>query len=359
MPAFTPRSCALALTGLTLLLAACGGSGEPAAPATSPESEAPADAGVLNIYSARHYDSDQVLYDTFEDATGIDVRVREAGAPQLLETLRAEGENSPADLVIAADAGTLWRFKESGLLQPVDSETLETVIPANLQDDDNTWFGLAKRYRIIVFDPAQVEASEVASFADLADPRFEGEICVRSSSNIYNLSLLGEIIAREGNEAAASWAERIVSNMARDPSGGDTAQIEAVAAGACSVAIANHYYWVRLAESNSADERDVAEATALSFASAGNGVHVNVTAAGVAANAPNRDNAIAFLEFLASPQGQALLVTETKEFPVVAGVALPAGLESLTIPAESDLPLSQLGQNQDEATRIFDRAGWN
>lgn len=347
----------LALGGAALVLAACGGGADsPEAPASQPGPRA--DAGVLNIYSGRHYDSDQVLYGAFEEQTGITVRVREAGAPQLLETLRAEGANSPADVVIAADAGTLWRFKDAGLLQGVESDALEAAIPANLQDDDNTWFGFAKRYRIIIYDPERVEPGDVETIAGLADPRFEGEICVRSSSNIYNLSLLGEIIARDGSEAAAEWAEGIVANFARDPAGGDTGQIEAVAAGACSVAISNHYYWVRLAESNSADQRAVADQTALSFASVGNGMHVNVTAAGVAAHSPNRANAVAFLEFLATQQGQSLLVTETKEFPVVDGAELPAGLERLDVPAESDLPLSELGRNQDEAKRIFDRAGW-
>lgn len=340
-----------------LALAACGGGETPSSPPASPGPEAQA-SGVVNLYSTRHYDSDKQLYAAFEAQTGIEVRAREAGAAQLLETMKAEGQNSPADVILAADAGTLWRFKDAGLTRASQSETLNAAIPASLRDEEGHWYGLAKRYRVIVYDPNEVEAGEVDEMADLASDRFDGEVCARSSSNIYNLSLLGEIIERSGAEAAEAWAEGVAGNFARDPEGGDTAQIEAVAAGACSVAIANHYYWVRLAQSGAASDREAAEKTAISFASAGDGVHTNVTAAAVAANAPHPDAARAFIEFLASPEGQAMLVAETREFPVVDGVALPGGLDALEIDQESDLPLSALGENQAEAQMIFDRAGW-
>lgn len=338
-----------------LTFTACSG------PSSSPETETgPVEAhGVLNIYSARHYDSDEALYDAFEARTGIRVRAREAGAAQLLETMKAEGDASPADVILASDAGTLWRFQDAGLTQPVQSDILDAAIPARLRDPDGNWFGLAKRFRVIVYDKTLVSADEVDEFTDLATPRFDGEICVRSSSNIYNLSLLSELIERNGADAAADWARAVVGNFAQDPAGGDTDQIRAVAAGACSVAIANHYYWVRLASSGSTSDQEAAAATALSFASAGNGAHVNITAGAVAANAPDRENAIAFLEFLASPEGQAMLVSETKEYPVVAGVPLPEGLMDLPEDLqESDLPLDVLGRNQVQAQQIYDRAGW-
>ena len=343
------------VAGALFLIAACGNN-----QADDPVEDGNASSGpqTVTLYSTRHYDSDQLIYDAFENATGIRVMAREAGAAQLLETMRAEGEASPADVIIAADAGTLWRFKDAGLTQAFESDVLEASIPARLQDSENHWIGLAKRYRIVAYDPERLSAEQVDNMTDLADPALEGEICVRSSSNVYNLSLMGELIDRLGNEAAAGWADSVVSNMARDPSGGDTDQIRAIAAGACSAAIVNHYYWVRLAESGSEADQDTATATRLSFASAGAGTHTNVTAAGIAAHAPNPDGATAFIEFLASPEGQAMLVTETKEFPVVDGVALPAGLESLPAIDESDLDLSRLGANQVEAQQIYDRAGW-
>lgn len=337
-----------------LALAACGGgdtrdaAGETGATA----------AGEVNLYSTRHYDSDKLMFDAFEAETGIKVNVREAGAAQLLETMKAEGEASPADIIIAADAGTLWRFKDAGLTGPVESVALNSAIPANLRDPEGHWYGLAKRYRTIVYDTEAVSADEVSAMADLAGDRFDGEVCARSSSNIYNLSLLGEIIAHAGEEAAEDWAREVADNFARDPAGGDTAQIKAVAAGACTIAISNHYYWVRLATSGSADDRNAAASTAVSFADAGDGAHVNITGAAVAANGPNRENAIALLEFMASETGQAFLVTETKEFPVVARVPLPEGLEVLSVPAESTINLAKLGENQFAAQRAFDRAGW-
>ena len=316
------------------------------------------EGGIVNLYSTRHYDSDQLLYDAFEAETGIRVRTREAGAAQLLETMVAEGENSPADVILAADAGTLWRFKQAGLTQPVGSDRINALIPPRLRGAEGHWVGLAKRHRVVAYDPERVDGGSLDEMADLADPRFAGEICARSSTNIYNLSLLGEIIARDGREAASEWAQAVKDNFARDPQGGDTAQIKAVAAGACSLAITNHYYWVRLAESGSQADRDAAEATRLAFVSAGDGVHTNVTGAAVAAHAPNADAARAFIEFLASPEGQALLVTETKEFPVIEGVEWPEGLERLPEFEESELDLGVLGENQAEAQRIFDRVGW-
>ncbi|MFN4184098.1 MAG: extracellular solute-binding protein [Hyphomonas sp.] len=350
--------------GLVLGLAACG---NPAAP-TSPEGpavpagEAPAEtgaAGSVNVYSARHYDSDKAMYATFEAETGIRVNVRESGAPELLETMKAEGARSPADIIIASDAGALYRFQEAGFTQAIASEKLSAAIPAQLREKDGHWFGLTKRYRIIVYDPQVVSANEVATYADLADPRLRGEVCVRSSTNIYNLSLMGELVGRNGPEAAEEWARGVVANLARKPQGGDTAQIEAVAAGECAVALVNHYYWVRLA-SGSPEERLKTTKTQLSFPDQnGNGTHVNVVAASVAANAPSRENAIRFLEFLATPQGQELLTTETKDIPVVTGAAMPAGLEQVTGFRESDFPLSELGTHQAEAQAIFDRAGWN
>ncbi|MEM1149718.1 MAG: extracellular solute-binding protein [Pseudomonadota bacterium] len=339
--------------GLALALSGCGETST-----TSSEPEQPvAEQEVITLYSARHYDGDEAIYDAFEAATGIKVQARESRAPQLLETMRAEGDASPADVIIAADAGTLWRFKDAGLTQPVGSEILEEAIPAALRDPEGHWFGLAKRYRGIAYDTERVSPEAVDAFAKLADDSMEGEICARSSSNIYNLSLLGHLMETLGTETVEGWTETVANGLARDPAGGDTDQIRAVAAGACSVAITNHYYWVRLSTSASEADREVAGKTAFAFADAGDGPHVNVSAGAIAANAPNPVGAIAFLEFLASEEGQALLVAETKEYPILASVALPEGLATApdVAPATN---LARLGENQVEAQRIYDRAGW-
>lgn len=347
------RTFLASLTGLAMVLAGCGdspsGQDDQAGPEAAPQ--------ILTLYSARHYDGDQAIYDAFEAQTGIEVQARESRAPQLLETMKAEGEASPADVILAADAGTLWRFKDAGLTRPVTSQALESAIPEALRDPDGHWFGLAKRYRGIAYDTERVPPEAVDAFTKLADTAMEGEICARSSSNIYNLSLMGHLMETQGAEGAEAWAESVATNLAREPAGGDTDQIKAVAAGACSVAISNHYYWVRLSTSESEADREVAAKTAFAFADAGDGPHVNVTAGAVAANAPNPDAAIAFLEFLATQEGQSLLIAETKEYPILEGVALPEGLPKA--PASALVTnLARLGENQAEAQRIYDRAGW-
>lgn len=348
----------LAAAGLTLTLAACGAPSPAPTDTAAPDAPAP-EAGVLNIYSARHYDSDKQLYAAFEADTGIRVNVRESGAPELLETLRAEGARSPADVIIAADAGALYRFQAAGFTQGVRSEALEAVIPAAYREENGHWFGLTKRARIIVYDAQLLSAEEVDTYADLAGPGLKGEVCVRSSTNIYNLSLMGELIERMGADAASEWASGVAANLARAPQGGDTAQIEAVAAGQCAAALVNHYYWVRLSEGPPAD-RLKAAGTRLSFPDQdGAGTHVNVTAAAVAANAASPGLALQFIEFLATPRGQELLTTETKEFPILAGAPLPAGLEQLPDFRQSDFPVQKLGGYQAGAQAIFDRAGWN
>lgn len=345
------------LTSLAVIaLAACGGS------ETTPDTtkEPAATTTTLNVYSARHYDSDRVLYKTFEDQTGIKVNFRESRAPQLLETMKAEGASSPADVIIASDAGTLYRFQAAGLTQAVESEALNAAIPARYREENGHWFGLAKRARVIVYDPARLNAEDVNDYTDLAAGMLQGELCMRSSTNIYNLSLMGELIGRLGEDTATAWARSVVANFARQPQGGDTAQIESIAAGECSAALVNHYYWVRLATSNSADKRALTEKTRLSFPGQdGDGTHVNVTAAAVAANASSPDAAIRFIEFLATPEGQALLTTETKEIPLLDAAEQPEGLDLLPAFTESDYPLSKLGETQGAAQAIFDRAGWN
>ena len=352
----------LLLCAATVLLASCGNAGTSASEPGKPAAESadkPKSASVLNVYSARHYDSDKDMYKQFEEETGIKVRYRESGAPELLETMKAEGDASPADVVISSDAGTLYRFEAAGLLQPLQDETLEAEIPEHFRQKDGYWYGLARRVRVIAYDPERVKPEEVAHYSDLADPRFKGEVCMRSSTNIYNLSLMGELIGRMGHDAAQAWADGVVANFARPPQGGDIDQIEAIAAGECSVALTNHYYYVRLT-TGSPSERAAAAKVKLSFPEQDTtGTHVNVTGAGVAAHEPNRDNAVKFLEWLATEDGQTWLTGATKEFPMVEGVPLPEGLEALPDFRKSDFPLEELGTHQAEAQEIYDKAGWN
>ncbi|WP_300378522.1 extracellular solute-binding protein [Henriciella sp.] len=322
---------------------------------------APGSNGTLRVYSARHYDSDRLMYEAFEDQTGIRVLYREASANQLLETMKAEGESTPADLIIASDAGALWRFEDAGLTQALPEGEFEERIPERLLDDERQWVGLARRVRGIAYDPERISADQVDHWKDLSDPALEGEICVRSSTNIYNLSLMGEMIERWGQEEAQAWAEGVVNNMARQPQGGDTDQIEAVAAGLCGVAITNHYYWVRMAESSSAAASDAANSTELVFPDFGEGTspHVNITGVALAGPSQNTDLALEFIEFLLSPEGQARLVTETKEIPVNPDAKRPQGLERIPQIGESNTRLSAFGEHQSQAQRTFDDAGWN
>ncbi len=350
----------LLLASFALALAACG---QPAVPPVADEvvpatGESPV-AAALTVYSARHYDSDKAMYAAFESETGIKVDVRESGAPELLETMKAEGNASPADVIIASDAGTLYKFQLAGFTRPVRSAALEAAIPARLRDPDGHWFGLTKRARMIVYDPQILADDEVDTYADLAAEGLKGELCVRSGTNIYNLSLMGEMIGRNGSESAAAWAAGVAANLARPPQGGDTAQIEAVAAGECAAALVNHYYYVRLA-TGTPEQRMAVGRLKVSFPDQnGAGTHVNVTAAAVASTAPNPDNAVKFIEWLATTPGQEMLTAETKEFPVVAGAARPEGLDLLPGFKESDFSLTGLGPLQGEAQAIFDRAGWN
>lgn len=327
-------------------------------PAEETSERAPENKQTISIYSTRHYDSDRVLYKAFEEKTGIRVRAREGQSAGLLEAMKAEGEASPADIVIATDAGTLWRFQTENLFQPVRSSVLEAAIPEKFREPEGYWFGLARRARVIVFDPERHTAQMVGEYGALASPELKTEVCMRSSSNIYNLSLMAELIERWGEEGARKWAREVRGNFARQPTGGDTTQIESIAAGECSVALINHYYWVRLATSKSEAQQAAALATQLAFPVTGQGTHINITGAGVAANAPNREAAVKFLEYLVSKEGQALLVTETKEFPMVANLPLPEGLENLPEFVSSDIPLTKLGENQTKAQKIYDRAGW-
>lgn len=351
-----------ALSGFAVLWGAgCGAGGGDPDPAAGSEQGSPARgaSGVVNVYSHRHYDTDKELFRRFTQETGIEVNVVTASADELITRLEHEGRNSPADLLITVDAGRLHRAKERNLLQPVRSETLEASIPAHLRDPDGHWFGLTERVRILAYARDRVDPEDLRSYEDLADPRWQGRVLVRSSENVYNQSLLASLIAADGEEAAARWARGVVGNMARNPSGGDTDQIKAVGAGAGDVAVVNSYYLARLQESTDPAERRIVEGIGVVFPNqADRGAHVNVSGAGVTASSRNRENTIRLLEYLVSPEAQRLFAEGNQEYPVNPSVEPSPTLRAWGEYRSDTLHLERLGELNARAVMLFDRAGW-
>lgn len=336
---------------LALSLAACSGGEEAAAPV--------ADNGEVNIYSARHYDTDLALYDEFTAETGIKVNRIEADSDALIERIESEGEFSPADVFITVDAGRLWRAEEAGILAPVESEVLNERLPEYLRHPDGLWFGLSTRARIIIYNKAAGVPEGLDTYADLADPKWKGDICIRSSSNIYNISLLSSIIAHEGVEGAQAWANGVVANFAREPQGNDSSQIESVAAGECRIAVVNSYYLARYAGGD-AGEKTMFDAIGVIFPDQdGRGTHINLSGAGVTVNAPNRENAIKFIEYLTSETAQRYLADGNNEYPAAKGMQANSNVEQLGSFKPDTLNAAEIGRGQAQAVQIFDRAGWN
>ncbi|MGF1475645.1 MAG: Fe(3+) ABC transporter substrate-binding protein [Geminicoccaceae bacterium] len=319
-----------------------------------------AQAQELNLYSSRHYETDEALYAEFQEQTGIKINRIEGEADELIERINAEGARSPADILITVDAGRLWRADQNDLFQPVSSPLLDERIPAELRHPDGHWFGFSQRARVIVHNPEIVDGSLIASYQDLTKPELEGQVCIRSSTNIYNLSLMASLIEHLGEEEALAWAEGVVANFARDPEGNDTAQIKAVAAGECGITLVNSYYVARLMNSDDPTDQEVADAVEVIFPNQdGRGTHVNISGAGVLANAPNRDAAVQFLEYLAQDQAQLYFANGNNEYPVVEAVDPEnEALASLGEFKADTLNVAVLGQNQADAQRLFDKAGW-
>ena len=315
---------------------------------------------VLNLYSSRHYQTDEALYANFTKLTGIKINRIEAGEDALIERIRSEGARSPADVLVTVDAGRLWRAEQAGLFQPVKSAALEARIPASLREAAGHWFGFSMRARLIAFNKAKVKPEELRSYEDLADPKWKGRVCMRSSSNIYNLSLMGALIDHLGEAKAESWARAVRGNLARDPKGGDTDQLKAVAAGECDVTISNQYYYARLARSAKADERLVAERVGVVFPNQASwGTHINISGAGVLKHAPNRDAAIRFLEYLASDEAQRYFADGNNEWPVVAQVKVDNPVLNAFGEFRRDaLNVAVLGRNQPASQKLYDRVAW-
>ncbi|MBL8517558.1 MAG: Fe(3+) ABC transporter substrate-binding protein [Betaproteobacteria bacterium] len=313
---------------------------------------------VLNLYSSRHYQTDEALYTNFTKQTGIKISRIEAGEDALLERMKNEGDKSPADVLLTVDAGRLWRAEQMGLLQPIKSEMLLTRIDPSLRHPEGYWFSFSIRARPIFYNKASANRGDIQSYEDLASPKLKGKVCSRSGAHMYNLSLMSSMIATVGPLKAEEWGRGVVANFARAPKGGDTDQIKAVAAGECTVAIANSYYYARLANSTKAEDRDVADKVGVVFPNQKDrGTHVNISGAGVAKFAPNKAAAIKFLEYLASDEAQRYFANGNNEYPVVGKPDNPA-LKALGDFKRDPLNVGMFGKNQGAAQQIMDRVGW-
>ncbi|HWP20176.1 MAG TPA: Fe(3+) ABC transporter substrate-binding protein [Burkholderiaceae bacterium] len=319
---------------------------------------------VLNLYSARHYQTDEALYDNFTKATGIKINRVDGDDAGILARLKSEGQASPADVILLVDAARLWRAEQDGLFQPVKSKVLEERVPANLRGEDkgegSQWFGFSTRARVIVYNKASVKRDDVDTYEELADPKNKGKVCTRSGSHPYNLSLIGSLMEHLGPEKTEAWARGVVANMAREPKGGDTDQIKAVASGECGVAISNSYYVARLMRSKKPEDREVIEKVAVVFPNQQSwGTHLNIAGGAVARHAKNRDAAVQFLEYLASDQAQVYFANGNNEYPAVKTVKVPnPALDSLGEFKTELIPISVVGGNQAKVQQILDRAGF-
>lgn len=314
---------------------------------------------VLNLYSSRHYSTDQALYDDFTRQTGIRINRIEAEADPLIERMRAEGQNSPADLFISVDAGRIERARAARLLQPVSSPVLDAAVPAHLRDPQGHWFGFSKRARIVVYARGRGSPAEAPTYESLALPALKGRLAIRSSTAVYNQSLTGSMIAALGEERAEAWCRGIVANLARPPRGGDSDQIKAVASGEADYGVCNSYYLANMLTSRNEADRVAARKVAAIFPNQGDrGTHINISGGGVTAHARNRDAAILFLEYLVSPQAQSYFADGNAEYPVVESVRPSAALADLGPFREDRLNAQVYAANNARALQIMDRAGW-
>ena len=343
-------------TGLALAAAALMGAA----------GSASAQEQVVNLYSARHYQTDEALYSNFTKATGIKVNRVDADDAGILARLKAEGAASPADVILLVDAARLWKGDVEGLFKPIKSRTLEAAIPVNLRakasPEGTTWFGFSTRARVVVYDKLKVKKTDVDTYEELADPKNKGLLCTRSGAHPYNLSLFSAVTEHLGEAKAEQWLKGLVANMARDPKGGDSDQIKAVASGECGVALTNTYYLARIMRSNAPEDKLVAERVGVVFPNQETwGTHVNIAGAAVAKNSKNTANAVKFMEYMATPEAQNYFANGNNEWPVVASVKVsnPA-LQAMTGGSfkSETVPVSVIGMNQIKVQQMLDRVGY-
>lgn len=312
----------------------------------------------LNLYSARHYQTDEALYANFTKATGIRINRIEGKEDELLERIKNEGANSPADVFLTVDAARLAQADGLGLFAPVQSKSLEDRIPANLRTAN--WFAFSTRARVIVYNKATVNGADVQNYEDLAQAKLKGKICVRSGAHPYNLSLGSALIHHLGEQKTEDWARGLVANFARAPKGGDTDQIKAVAAGECGATISNTYYVARLMRSEKAEDKKVMEQVAVIWPNQKSfGTHINVSGGGVLKTAPHKEAAVKFLEYLASDEAQVYFANGNNEWPAVkTAPARNPALDTLGSFKADGIKVGDLAKNMAAAQKAFDRAGW-
>jgi iron(III) transport system substrate-binding protein len=315
----------------------------------------------VNVYSSRHYDTDDQIFRAFTAETGIRVNIIEGGEDALIERIRNEGANSPADVLITVDAGRLWRAQQAGILQPVSSAVLSARVPASFRDPEGHWFGLTKRARVIMYAIDRVNPADLSTYEALADPRWRDKVVVRSSSHVYNQSLVGSMLETYGPDATEQWARGLVANFARRPQGGDADQLKAIAAGEGDIAITNTYYLARMVNSTDPAEREVGAKVRPFFPNQGpgeRGTHVNISGGGVVATSRNRDAAVAFLEYLTGDAAQAIFAQGSLEYPIVEGTPLDSVLAAWGPFRADDVNAARYGANGAQALQIMERAGW-
>lgn len=313
----------------------------------------------LTVYTHRHYESDQELFKLFEKQNNIKLNIVNASADELIQKMTLEGEQSPADVLITVDAGRLYRAKSKNLLQPFTSPLIDSIVPSHLRDEDKQWVSLTKRARVIAYSKDRVDSTDLSTYEDLTSEKWQNKILVRSSSNIYNQSLLASIIAHRGNEEAERWAQGVLDNMARTPKGNDRDQVKAVANGEGDLAIVNTYYIGKLLNSEDESEVKAGQAVDIFFPNQETtGTHINVSGVGVAKYAPNKDNAIRFIEFLLQEDAQKIFAGSNYEYPINPNVEIAETLKAWGDFNEDKLQLNALGKNNKDAVIIFDKVGW-
>jgi len=317
--------------------------------------EQPKQDNVLHIYSSRHYNTDEALYENFTNETGIKIERVDGKGDALISRLKQEGEKTPADLFITVDAGRLWRAQNAGLFQPIDSDILDLRIPEYFQDVQKEWYGFSSRARVIVVNEDNITEGEINTYEDLTNPKWKENICIRTSSNIYNVSLMASMIAIKGKDEASDWAEALQSNLARKPQGGDTDQIKAVSAGVCDIAVVNSYYFYRLARSEKQQDRDIIKGLKVIYPNQNTtGTHVNISGAGVLKHADNKDAAINFLEYLTTNEAQKYFADGNNEYPVVNDIDYAAKAFLDNDFKKQEVNVSLFGKHQKDAMMVFD-----
>lgn len=315
-------------------------------------------AGEVNLYSSRHYDTDERLYSDFEEQTGITVNRIEGKADELITRMQSEGKNSPADILLTVDTSRLERAKAAGVLQAIDSPVLKRRVPSYLRDDENLWFGFSQRARILFYDKNDV-TDPPTTYQDLADPMYRGMVCIRSSSNVYTQTITAALIAHLGEAAVSDWAEAVVANFARRPQGGDTDQLRGIVSGECEIAMSNTYYFGRAIRRPVKGVSDSLDSIGWIFPNQDTfGAHMNLSGGGVAKHAPNRDNAIKFLEYLVSESAQKYFSAGNDEYPTVPGVGLSPSVASLGFFKPDDLDAATIADNVAAAQKLLNESGW-